>query len=246
MPLSFEISRNSRTSFGRLRPFSASSVRTSNPVEEDRVLAVFLRTGYLSFSKRIWPSLTGEFTLNSSPASAQIFCSRDRSSPLHPLRDLGEKQAVDRHAGPLHPREHGSERPFDVAVETLELRPRGELGREHRRQRGGGGGALGQPPVGMRDLVGPGQGACGHPGFLVGHQPLAEALERHRLELGAGDTRGQRRTAPGTRRTRRPAPLRRLRRAGRRAASRRPSRRRRRPPPGPSSGARSPRTLLRR
>ena len=80
VPFSFEISRYSMTSRAIGNPCSASSVRTSTPVEETRVFAVFLPTGYFIFSNRICPSFTGELTLNCSPASCQIRSSSARSS----------------------------------------------------------------------------------------------------------------------------------------------------------------------
>jgi hypothetical protein len=45
VPLSFEISRYSRMRLGRGNPCSASSVRTSTPVEKFFVLAVFFAAG---------------------------------------------------------------------------------------------------------------------------------------------------------------------------------------------------------
>ena len=65
---------------GQRVPCAASSFRTSTPVENDFVLAVLRPPCSPSFSKRIVPSCTGELTLNSSPASSQIFCSSARRS----------------------------------------------------------------------------------------------------------------------------------------------------------------------
>ena len=41
-----------------------------------------------------------------------------------------EQREVDRDARDLHPREHGRQRPLDLAVDAVERRARGELGGE--------------------------------------------------------------------------------------------------------------------
>src|SRR5262249_16212827 len=113
--------------------------------------------------------------------------------PFHSRRHPAQVGDVDRDARRLHAREHGRQRALDLAIDLGELWPSVELCFELRGERDRARGSLREPPVG-------GGGALGQEVLLlawerekasacdarvfVRENPLAEALEGHRLELG--------------------------------------------------------------
>ena len=100
--------------------------------------------GSSSFSKRIWPSWTGELTLNSSPASSQIFCSRARRS-FSMRADISFRNGASIATPKSSMRAStGRQRPLDLPIDLLEVGPRLELAGEERGERRRGRRALGR------------------------------------------------------------------------------------------------------
>ena len=136
MPLSFEISRHSRT-----RPGTGPGRERGELLEHVGARRVRLRLGRL-LERRVGELLEEDPAELRRRADVEGLARRlvdlrlERGEPrVELLRQLGEDAAVDGDAGDLHPREDGHERQLDLLEDARERRALGEARRERVRER---------------------------------------------------------------------------------------------------------------